>query len=358
MAVVLLHSLRALVDSNGIPYASAEVYVYDVGTTTLKTVYSDSALTTPAANPVVCPAGVCPLRYLAAGTYKVAAKTSADVDLPAYSGDNIDPGVPVGSGALPVASGGTGGTTAAAARTNLAAASATDVATTQSDIANLQTWTGYTLTTKSRMATGTTGQQPAASTAGGVRFDTTLALPLIDNGSAWKKIAIEGKLDYDYFATGTGTTILLQRSRTTLAASQTISAIIPADSSIPQIGEGTEITGFSVAFTPRISTSVLRVKATIRFGTSGANGQVVIAVFKNGAANAVAAETWNPNVAATKNGEVSVEYEFAPGSVSAQTIAVRGGSASGDLVVNSDGAGVTLGGLRLSSLIIEEWVTR
>lgn len=44
--------LRAL-DANGDPVSGARLYIYDTGTTTLQTVYTDSALTTPASQPIV-----------------------------------------------------------------------------------------------------------------------------------------------------------------------------------------------------------------------------------------------------------------------------------------------------------------
>jgi hypothetical protein len=79
-------------------------------------------------------AGNFPRFYIAAGTYKLRAETSAGVLIWQY--DNIDTGLSAGSGALPVASGGTGGTTATAARTNLDVPSNADLTTLTASLAS------------------------------------------------------------------------------------------------------------------------------------------------------------------------------------------------------------------------------
>ena len=109
---------QQLVDQYGKPYAGAKAYFYDPGTTTPKAVYSNAALTTPHASPVVADSkGQFPVIYLSAAQYKVRIVTSADVLI--YEADNIDPSLGTGIGALPIASGGTGANTASGARASL-----------------------------------------------------------------------------------------------------------------------------------------------------------------------------------------------------------------------------------------------
>jgi hypothetical protein len=123
-------------DSNGNPYVAALLYVYDVTTTTKKSIYSDTGLSVTLTNPLVSDAsGNFSRFYMAAGTYKLRAETAAGVLI--WQFDNIDTLLGSGSGALPVASGGTGATTAASARTNLSAAAQTDVDDLAADIATL-----------------------------------------------------------------------------------------------------------------------------------------------------------------------------------------------------------------------------
>ncbi|MDP5216692.1 hypothetical protein Q5Y75_05635 [Ruegeria sp. 2205SS24-7] len=78
---------RAL-DSNGDPVSGARMYVYEGGSTTDKTVYSDIALTTPHTQPIVADAaGFFAQVYAAAGVYKFVVKDASDVTI--YEADNI-----------------------------------------------------------------------------------------------------------------------------------------------------------------------------------------------------------------------------------------------------------------------------
>lgn len=218
MAVNVITSFIPIVDANGVPYTSARVFVCTVGTTTLKTVYSDSGLASPASNPISVSAGRHAIRFLAAGTYKIqteingTATIGSGTTLPNYSWDNIDPGVPVGSGALPVASGGTGATAAAGARANLSVPSASEMSTAQSDIATLQTRMGTT--DRTRPASGTTAQRPGSPAAGDFRWNSTIGQSEEHDGSTWypqlteKQIATQAEQE-----TGTSTTKVVSPGR-------------------------------------------------------------------------------------------------------------------------------------------------
>lgn len=88
--------LRAL-DANGSPISGALLYVYDVGTTTLKSIYTDSALTVAATNPLVSDAsGYFATTFLAAGTYKLRCTTAAGVLIDGLTADNLETGLIVG----------------------------------------------------------------------------------------------------------------------------------------------------------------------------------------------------------------------------------------------------------------------
>jgi hypothetical protein len=105
MAVEIITSFDQLCNSAGDPLSGAKIYVYNVGTTTLRDVFSDTALTPPAAaNPIICDsAGRHDMRYIATGSYKILVTTSAGSTI--YTRDNIDGRVPVGSGTLAIANG-------------------------------------------------------------------------------------------------------------------------------------------------------------------------------------------------------------------------------------------------------------
>jgi len=81
--------LRAC-DANDTPSSGARLFVYLAGTTMPVTTFSDAALTTPQAFPVVADsAGVFPPVYVAAGLYKIALRTAADAELPGSPIDNV-----------------------------------------------------------------------------------------------------------------------------------------------------------------------------------------------------------------------------------------------------------------------------
>lgn len=75
-----------VLDANGDPYSGAKAYFYQTGTTTPQDTYSDSALSTPNANPLVADsAGRFGPAYGPTTTdYKVVLKTSADVTVATF----------------------------------------------------------------------------------------------------------------------------------------------------------------------------------------------------------------------------------------------------------------------------------
>lgn len=141
MALQIVKPYIHVEDANGNPYVGARLYVYLPGTTTLTSIYSDAALSIALPNPLTGvtgsdAAGNFPRAYIAAGTYKLRAETSAGVLI--WEEDNIDTGLSAGSGALPISAGGTGGTTATAARTNLDVPSNSELTALASDISDIQ----------------------------------------------------------------------------------------------------------------------------------------------------------------------------------------------------------------------------
>ena len=73
--------------TTGTPLSGGKLYTYSAGTTTPKTAYSDAALTTPHANPVVLDSLGEANVYLSTGGYKFVLKTSAGVTL--WTLDNV-----------------------------------------------------------------------------------------------------------------------------------------------------------------------------------------------------------------------------------------------------------------------------
>jgi microcystin-dependent protein len=96
MAVLWIGSGRVEFTSTGAVAAGAKAYFYDAGTTTPRGVYSDNALSTLHAQPVVADgSGRFPAIYLPTGLAKARVVTSAGVLL--YEHDNIDGTAPTAS---------------------------------------------------------------------------------------------------------------------------------------------------------------------------------------------------------------------------------------------------------------------
>ena len=78
---------RQWFDDNGVPLAGGLIYTYTAGTSTSAVTYTDSALTTQHANPVVLDSAGRATVYLGAASYRFIVATSAAVQL--YTQDNI-----------------------------------------------------------------------------------------------------------------------------------------------------------------------------------------------------------------------------------------------------------------------------
>jgi len=86
MSIIYL-PIQSAYGQNIKPFGGALLYVYETGTTTLKTVYSDKAETTPLSNPVVANGeGRFPAMYIS-GLYKLVCKDENDVTI--WTEDNL-----------------------------------------------------------------------------------------------------------------------------------------------------------------------------------------------------------------------------------------------------------------------------
>jgi hypothetical protein len=132
----------------------------------------------------------------------------------------------------------------------------------------------------------------------------------------------------------------------TYASNASSSATIPLDDTIPQSSEGVQI--LSLSYTPKLSTSTLLVMFNGQVFT-GANDNFVAALF-NGGSGAFAAEMFG--VLTSRTG-IQVVGSYAPGSTTAQTISVRGGSGSASWSFNGSGSRF-LGGASVATLLVFE----
>ena len=127
--------------------------------------------------------------------------------------------------------------------------------------------------------------------------------------------------------------------------SQTITATIPADNSIPQITEGVQV--LSLTITPKSTSNRMKVLCIGNIIHSSATGQCTVALFEGN--TCVGASTWNQ--ASSGIVPVSMQFYFNPSSTSETIYTIRIGPSSGSIFFNSYG---TLGGLNKSKFYIEE----
>lgn len=125
---------------------------------------------------------------------------------------------------------------------------------------------------------------------------------------------------------------------------------IPIDDTIPQVGEGNQF--MSVAITPTKATNKLRIDVVCLMA-NGASSRVIAALFKDGAANALAAGS---QVAATADNESIVKFShfMTAGGTSTTTFTVRGGSSAGLTTFNGFSSARIYGGVAASSITVTE----
>jgi hypothetical protein len=308
-------------DANGNPRSGAKLYFYEPTTLTPKDVYSDSGLTTPISQPVTATsAGLWATIFCQASLYRVILKDSNDVTI--WDEDNYDPGLAAGFGVssvVGVAQGGTGAANAASARANLGAASSEGQTLLQNDVTEL---------------------------------DTLVETGLHSDGDRFGLLAKEDTVTRALMAAGTGQ-FLIQRVKHETVSDSTISTTTPAyDTSVPQLSEGDQV--FTYAFTPLSASSSIRISVHVT-GDGSASSHLVLALFKNSDANAIAADGFYiSNNAVPLQGQLY--FEEASGSTSARTYSIRAGVSNGTITINGS-TGSFGGSIRKSYLLIEEWVT-
>jgi hypothetical protein len=129
---------------------------------------------------------------------------------------------------------------------------------------------------------------------------------------------------------------------------------IPWDDTIPQSSEGTSI--FAVSYTPSSSSNRLRVRFHGFVSGDGTAGTVTAALFAGTgtvAANAVQSSGVRIDTA-DQIWPLALEYEYAPGTASAQAIELRVGSNAATGYIHGNSGGRKYGGAGSATLVIEE----
>lgn len=190
MAVASFTHQYAHTTDAGALLADGSIAVYAAGTTTPLSLFSDDGLSSSAANPITLDSAArhAP-RYFTAAKYKVVIKNAAGTTIRTL--DALDPGVPIGTGALAIANGGTGATSAPTALSNLGGATSAELAAVAADTASVVSQLGGTGFTQ--LAKGTTGQRPGSPVVGMVRYNSSLT-QLEGYIASWLKFLTDGDL--------------------------------------------------------------------------------------------------------------------------------------------------------------------
>lgn len=145
----------------------------------------------------------------------------------------------------------------------------------------------------------------------------------------------------------------IQMVSTAFTNTTTGTTTIPLDTSIPQNTEGDQY--MTQAITPKSATSVLVITATIFGAHTVLNADVIVALFQDSTANALAAVSAT-NPAANGRQVLTVTHTMVAGTTSATTFKVRiGGSSGGTFTFNGHSGGADFGAITKSSITITEY---
>ena len=145
---------------------------------------------------------------------------------------------------------------------------------------------------------------------------------------------------------------LLQVQYTDTGAVATGTTTMPHDDTIPQNGEGNEY--LTLAITPSASANRLIIMANLNMSNSSASTEMVMALFQDSTAGALAAVE-NLQPASAAHGTImTLIFEMAAGTTSSTTFKIRAGANAGTTTLNGLNGGRRLGGAQVSSLMIME----
>ncbi|WDR03615.1 hypothetical protein PSQ19_05975 [Devosia algicola] len=130
-----------------------------------------------------------------------------------------------------------------------------------------------------------------------------------------------------------------------------LSALIPADDTVPQSYEGTEI--LSVPFAASSETAAVLVDFSGSAFNDTGDGAIISTLFIDSETNARQTALANPP-AAGYFVTASLKYQLVPGDTELHTYKIRVGGASGTIRFNGTGAGRLFGGSAAAILAVSE----
>lgn len=150
-----------------------------------------------------------------------------------------------------------------------------------------------------------------------------------------------------------GTGMVAQVVSTNFSAAATGTTLLPSDDTIPQNTEGTEF--MTQAITPKSATNILVVEAVAFLSSGTAVKRLIVALFQDSTANALAAGESTTETATTSD-TLSIRHTMVAGTTSSTTFKIRGGSdGAATITFNGYGGVRKYGGITLSNFRITEY---
>lgn len=154
-------------------------------------------------------------------------------------------------------------------------------------------------------------------------------------------------------ANSTPTGSAVQIVNTGYSAAATGSTTIPYDDTIPQNTEGDQY--MTQAITPKSSTNILVITCNVFFASTIATANIIIALFQDSVANALATSILRQEVANTPTGGALV-YSMVAGTTSSTTFKLRAGAnAASTITFNGFGGARYFGTSTKSNITIREY---
>lgn len=332
MASLLPNGEQVFLDDNGVPLALGTVQFYVPLTSTPKDTWQDAAMGVLNTNPVTLDAAGRAIIY-GAGAYRQVVKDALgnliwDQETSEPTSDFIWGGISAGT---------------ANAQTLVAPAFSSEPGQTITFVAGVSN-TGATTINVS-------GSGPIPVRINGVAGPVVLSGGEIVSGDSYiiQYNSVLGA--FILINPGIFTGSIVQSVYGSYATNADLVTALPVDDTIPQNTEGVQV--ISVSITPRSTTNKLRATFTGFAANSGAGAYTSAALFLNAVAAAVQAAVNNSSAAGLAQC-ITFTYEWTPGSVSAQTIAVRVGPQAGTSRMNGSTGLRFFGGIASATLVVQE----
>ena len=130
---------------------------------------------------------------------------------------------------------------------------------------------------------------------------------------------------------------------------------INQDDTIPQNTEGDQY--MSQAITPTVASNLLRLSHLGYYASSATTGNLLVALFQDSTANALASMASNRLLSAGARVLLPLLYQMRAATTSATTFKIRAGnSTAGTTTFNGSGGGRELGGVAASHILVDEIV--